>query len=92
MANPESNVIQHDFGFPRIIRAEDAEREALYALLVSLGATKMMAERLMQDYPRHRTACQAIVDFATDGEGDMRGAIGEMEADEPWRRWRGGAT
>ena len=85
MANPVSNLIQHDFGFPRIVRSEDAEGEALYAMLVSLGATKLMAERLMQDYPQHRTAAQAIV----DGEGDMRGKI---EADEPWRRWRGGAT
>jgi hypothetical protein len=69
MANHVSNVIQHDFGFPRVIRAENAEREALYALLVSLGATKLMAERLMQAYPQHQTACQAIVDFATNGEG-----------------------
>ena len=52
MADP-TNVIQHDFGFPRIVRSEDAEREALYAMLVSLGATKMMAERLMRDYPHH---------------------------------------
>ena len=73
MADP-TNVIQHDFGFPRVIRAENAEREALYALLVSLGATKLMAERLMQAYPQHRTACQAVVDFATDGEGDYEGS------------------
>jgi hypothetical protein len=55
MANPVSNVIQHDFGFPRIVREEDAEREALYAMLVSLGATRTMAERLMQAYPQHAT-------------------------------------
>ena len=91
-ANPVSNVIQHDFGFPRIVRHEDAERESLYALLVSLGATKMMPERVLQDYPHYRTACQAIVDFATDGEGDMRDEIAQLETDEPWRRWRGGAT
>jgi hypothetical protein len=48
MASSATNVIQHDFGFPRLVRAEDAEREALYAMLVSLGGTKMMAERLMQ--------------------------------------------
>jgi hypothetical protein len=41
-------------------------------MLVSLGATKLMAERLMQDYPHH-ARCPANVDFATDGEGDMRG-------------------
>ena len=75
MANPLSNVIQHDFGFPRIIRTAAAEREALYAMLVSLGATKMMAERLMQDYAQHRIAAQAIIDFTSDGEGGMRGAI-----------------
>ena len=46
------NVIQHDFGFPRIIvRSGDAEIEALYAMPVSLGATKLMAQKLMKDYP-----------------------------------------
>jgi hypothetical protein len=44
-------AIQHDFGFLRILRAATVEREALYATLVSLGATEMMAERLMQDFP-----------------------------------------
>jgi hypothetical protein len=33
-------------------------------MLVSVGATKLMAERLMQDFPHHGTAYQAIVDFA----------------------------
>jgi hypothetical protein len=74
MASSATNVIQHDFGFPRVVRAEEAEIEALYAMLVSLGATKMMADRLMVDFPRHGLACQAIVDFASDGEGDIRGA------------------
>jgi hypothetical protein len=69
-----------------------AEREALYAMLVSLGATKLMAERLMEDYPHHAGACQAIVDFASDGESDIRGAIAQLEEDEAPRRWRGGAT
>jgi hypothetical protein len=41
-----TNVIQHDFGFPRIVRAKDAEREALYAMLVLLGATKHMAQEV----------------------------------------------
>jgi hypothetical protein len=50
----------------------DAEIEALDDMLVSLGATKLMAERLMQDFPQHATACQAIVDVAADGEGDIR--------------------
>jgi hypothetical protein len=90
MADPTSNVIQHDFGFPRIVREEMAEREALYAMLVSLGATKMMAGQLMRDYPQHGMAAQFIVEFASDGEGDMRGA--KLEEPEPRRRWRGGAT
>ena len=92
MASQGDNVIQHDFGFPRIVRGEDAECQALYGMLVSLGATKMMAERLMDDYPRHRTACQAIADFASDGEADIRGAIEQLEDQQPWRRWRGGGT
>jgi hypothetical protein len=67
MADP-TNVIQHDFGFPRVVRVEDAERAALYAMLVSLGATKIRAERLMQACPQHRIATQAIIDFGRDGE------------------------
>ena len=73
MGQVARNVIQHDFGFPRI--HEDAEIGALYALLVSLGATKMMAEQVMQDFPRHERACQAIADFASDGESDIRGRL-----------------
>ena len=41
MAQLAQNVIQHDFGFPRIARAEDAEMAALYA--------KIMAEQVMRD-------------------------------------------
>jgi hypothetical protein len=37
MAQLAHNVIQHDFRFPRIARAEDAEMAALYAILVSLA-------------------------------------------------------
>lgn len=90
MGSQAPNVIQHDVGFPRLVREEMAEREALYAMLVSLGARKLMAGRLTQDYPQYRTA-QAIVDCASDGEGDMRGAASQLEEDAP-RRWRGGAT
>jgi hypothetical protein len=79
MGYTNQNVIQHDFGFPRVVNAVDDEIESLYAMLVSLGATKMMAQRLMTKFPDHRTACQFIVDFATDGEGDMRGAIDRLE-------------
>jgi hypothetical protein len=85
MAQAATNVIQHDFGFPRVARVEDAEMAALYALLVSLGATKMMVEQVMQDFPRHARACQAIVDFASDGEGDIRGAIALLD---DWHSWR----
>jgi hypothetical protein len=42
------------------LRTEEAQVEVLYAMLVSLGATKMMADRLMQDYPQHGAACQAV--------------------------------
>jgi hypothetical protein len=84
--------IQHDFGFPRLVRAEDEERAALDAMLVSLGATKNMAERLMQAFPQHGNSCQAIVDFASDGEGDMRGAIAELDGEAPWRGDWGGAS
>jgi hypothetical protein len=66
MGSVSQRVIQHDFGFPRLVDADDAEVSALYAMLVSLGATKMMAETLMRDYPAHETACQVIVDFATE--------------------------
>lgn len=92
MAQPAHNVIQHDFGFPRLVRADEAERAALYAMLVSLGATKTMAERLRQDFPQHASACQAIIDFASDGEGDMRGAIALLDGETPWHRYWGGAS
>jgi hypothetical protein len=75
----------------RVVKSVDEELETLYAMLVSLGATKMMARRLMQRFPDHAPACQAIVDFTTDGEGDMRGAIDQL-VERPTRRWRGGAT
>jgi hypothetical protein len=74
------------------VRAEAEEREALYAMLVSLGATKLMAERLMQNFPHHRTACQAIVDFASDGEGDIGVTIAQLDGEQPWRPDRGGAS
>jgi hypothetical protein len=91
MAQLAQNVIQHDFGFPRFVDAADAEVSALYAMLVSLGATKMMAENLMRGYPAHETTCQAILDFARDGESDIRGTIARLE-EERLRPYRGGAT
>jgi hypothetical protein len=92
MAQPAQNIIQHDFGFPRLVRADEAERAALYAMLVSLGATRTMAERLMADFPQHARACQAIVDFASDGEGDIRGALARLDGETPWCRDLGGAS
>lgn len=92
MRYSDENVIQHDFGFPRIVRSVDEEISALQGMLVTLGAIRTMAEKLMRDYPNHETACQAIVDFASDGEGDMRGAIERLEEQAPRRRGRGGAT
>jgi hypothetical protein len=92
MAQSAQNVIQHDFGFPRLVRTADAERAALYAMLVSLGATKTMAERLGQDFPQHARACQAIVEFASDGEGDIRGALAQLDGEPAWSRDRGGAS
>ena len=92
---PRENVIQHDFGFPRTVRPAEQEEAALYEMLVSLGATRIMAERPMRDYPKHRVPGQAIVDFASDGESDMRGAaIAQIEEEKAvsWRRWRVGAT
>jgi hypothetical protein len=59
---------------------------------VSLGATKIMVQRLMQHFPRHGRAAQAIVDFASDGEGDIRGAIAELDGELPWRLDRAGVS
>ncbi len=73
------NVIEHNFGFLRAARSDDAELEELYALLVSLGLTKMMAERLMRDFARNGTAGQATVNFVTDGEGDIRATIAQLD-------------
>jgi hypothetical protein len=84
----DENVIQHDFGFPRVASSADGEVAALYAMLVSLGATRMMAQRLMAKFPDHSPACQRIVDFAADGGGDIRGAITSLRRG---RRGAGGA-
>lgn len=92
MGQVAHNVVQHDFGFPRIVRHEDAEMGALYALLVSLGAIKMMAEQVMQDFPRHERACQAIADFASDGESDIRGTIALLDDWDCWQQQHNRAT
>jgi hypothetical protein len=79
MGSANQNVIQHDFGFPRFVNAADAEISALYSLCIVVSAAKRAALDLMRDYPEHTTMCQAIGDFATDGEGDIRGTIARLE-------------
>jgi hypothetical protein len=88
MAQTAHNVIQHDFGFPRIVRDDDAEIAALYGLLVSLGATKMMAEQVIEAFPRHERACRSIVRLASDSEGDISGVIALLEDWDSWQRRR----
>jgi hypothetical protein len=87
----QRRVIQPDFDFPRFINSA-AEGSALYALCVVISAAKRAALDLMREYPEHATMCQAIADFATDGEGDIRGAIARLDAEMARRRERGGAT
>jgi hypothetical protein len=97
------DVIHHNFGFRRVTHPRDAEIEALDDMLISLGATKLMAGRLMQDFPQHATACQAIGDLAADGEGDIRaqsrsstssglGGTRRAARREWWRLSRGGSA
>jgi hypothetical protein len=79
MASFTQNVIDHTFGFPRAARSDDAELEGLYAVLLSLGLTKRMAERLMRDFRRNGTAGQAAVNFVTDGKGHIRVRIAQLD-------------
>jgi hypothetical protein len=90
MGSATQRVIQHDFGFPRFVNAADAEVSALYSLCIVVSAAKRGALELMHDYPEHATMCQAIVDFATDGESDIRGTIARLDEEAPRRwEWRG---
>jgi hypothetical protein len=91
MGSVTQRVIQHDFGFPRFVDPADAEVSALYSLCIVVSAAKRAALELMRDYPEHATMCQAIVDFATDGESDIRGTIVRLDEERP-RPYRGGAT
>jgi hypothetical protein len=68
MGSVNQGVIQHDFGFPRFVNPADAEVSALYSLCIVVSAAKRAALELMHEYPEHGTMCQAIADFATDGE------------------------
>jgi hypothetical protein len=56
MVYADQNVIEHDFGFPRVVNSAEAKLEVLYAMLVSLGATKMIAQRVMTKFPDHGIA------------------------------------
>jgi hypothetical protein len=91
MSSVTQRVIQHDFGFPRFVDAADAEVSALYSLCIVVSAAKRAALELMRDYPEHATMCQAIVDFATDGESDIRGTIALLD-EKRLRPYRGGTT
>jgi hypothetical protein len=79
MARFAQNVIEPNLAFPRAARSDDAELEGLYAMLVSLGLTKRMAGRLMRDFPRNGMAGHATVNFITDGEGNIRVAIAQLD-------------
>ena len=69
---------------PRVANTNtaDAELVALYALCIVVSAAKRSAIEMMHDFPEHATMCQAIADFATDGEGDIRGALAELDEEE----------
>jgi hypothetical protein len=42
---------------------------------------------------RHtRRKKKGVLNFASDGEGDIRGAIAQFDEQRPWRRERSGAT
>ena len=69
-------------------RPPDAEVSALYSLCIVVSAAKRAALDLMHEYPEHGTMCQAIADFATDGESDIRGTIARL--DDEKGQWRGG--
>jgi hypothetical protein len=69
----------------RIVNTADAQIAALYALCIVVSAAKRSALKLMQNYPEHVSMCQAIADFATDGEGDIRGALAKLDEEERQR-------
>jgi len=63
----------------RIVHSADAEMKELHALCAIVSAAKHSAIELMRSYPEHRIMCEAIADFATDGESDIRGAIAKLD-------------
>jgi hypothetical protein len=76
------NAIEHNFASPPATRFADAELEGLYAVLVALGLTKRMPERLMRDFPQNGRARELTVKFVTDGEGDIRVTVAHLD-EEP---------
>jgi hypothetical protein len=79
-------------GTATFVREIDDEARALTALRLVLGAAKTAAADLMRNYPGHEALGQAIIDFASDGESDIAGAMAALEERMPRYRDRGGAT
>jgi hypothetical protein len=75
-----------------IVREIDDEATALNALRLVLGAAKMAAAELMRHYPDYAALGQAVIDFASDGESDIAGALAALEDRMPRYSDRGGAT
>jgi len=75
-----------------LTRELDEEWKALTTLSLILDAAKQGATELMRRYPEHRASAQAVIDFASDGESDIAGALAGVEARMPQYRERGGAT
>jgi len=75
------NVIEHNFGLPRVARSDDRKLEGLYAILIALGLGKRVAGQLMRDFSRNGTAGQVTVTFVTDGEGNIRVTITQLVQD-----------
>jgi hypothetical protein len=88
----QSASIQHDFGFPRFVNPAEAEVSALNFLCIVVSAANRAALELMREYPKHATMCQAIADFATDGESDIHGTIAALENGQRRRPYRGWVT
>jgi hypothetical protein len=76
------SIVQPTLERPRVVETVDAQLAALYALRIVVSAAKRSALELMHNYPEHAAMCQAIADFATDGEGDIRGALAHLDEEE----------
>ena len=79
-------------GTATIVGEIDEEARALCALRLVLGAAKKAAAELMRRYPRHAALGQAVIDFASDGESDVAGAVAALEEHMPRHPERGGAA